>query len=146
MDNLLREAADRATAYLHGLDGRSVFPSTSTVSQLKQFDGELPENLMVEEEVLVLLDEIGSPATVASAGGRYFGFVVGWISSRCASLSGSAMSGMKSTRGCLRSTARTSPTSTASMSPMAVTGMTCELQPQMWAPRSKKPWWVSRSS
>ncbi|MGZ0217390.1 MAG: pyridoxal phosphate-dependent decarboxylase family protein, partial [Acidimicrobiales bacterium] len=76
-DNLLREASDRATAYLHGLDGRSVFPSTSTVSQLKQLDGELPENLMDEEEVLVLLDEIGSPATVASAGGHYFGFVVG---------------------------------------------------------------------
>jgi hypothetical protein len=37
----------------------------------------LPESGEASDDVLALLDEIGSPATVASAGSRYFGFVTG---------------------------------------------------------------------
>jgi glutamate/tyrosine decarboxylase-like PLP-dependent enzyme len=37
----------------------------------------LPEHSLSPEKVLALLDEIGSPATVATAGPRYFGFVTG---------------------------------------------------------------------
>ena len=77
MDAPLREAADRAATYLHNLGTRSVFPSSATVSRLTELGGELPDSPMDAEKVLALLDEIGSPATVASAGGRYFGFVVG---------------------------------------------------------------------
>jgi glutamate/tyrosine decarboxylase-like PLP-dependent enzyme len=40
-------------------------------------NGPLPEEPTDPEAVLAQLDEIGSPATVASAGGRYFGFVIG---------------------------------------------------------------------
>jgi glutamate/tyrosine decarboxylase-like PLP-dependent enzyme len=37
----------------------------------------LPQGPCDPAEVLALLDEIGSPATVATTGGRYFGFVIG---------------------------------------------------------------------
>ena len=77
MDNLLREAANRAADYLHSLGTRSVFPPSEAVNRLTEMGGELPESPVDAEKVLVMLDEIGSPATVASAGGRYFGFVVG---------------------------------------------------------------------
>jgi len=40
-------------------------------------DGPLPDNPSRPTDVLALLDDYGSPATVASAGGRYFGFVTG---------------------------------------------------------------------
>ncbi|HWS53469.1 MAG TPA: pyridoxal-dependent decarboxylase [Pyrinomonadaceae bacterium] len=39
--------------------------------------GPLPRKPAGPQEVLALLDEVGSPATTASAGGRFFGFVTG---------------------------------------------------------------------
>ena len=77
MDDLLHEAADRAAKYLSSLGTRPVFPSRTTLSRLGELGGKLPDVPSSPEKVLELLDEIGSPATVASAGGRYFGFVVG---------------------------------------------------------------------
>jgi glutamate/tyrosine decarboxylase-like PLP-dependent enzyme len=77
MNNLLHDAAKRAENYLNNLGTRPVFPSSVAVSRLTELGGTLPDAPMAPEKVLSLLDEIGSPATVASAGGRYFGFVVG---------------------------------------------------------------------
>ena len=77
MTDLLREAADRAATYLNDLGTRPVFPSSAALSRLTELGGTLPDSPADPEKVLELLDEIGSPATVASAGGRYFGFVVG---------------------------------------------------------------------
>src|ERR1700716_3931559 len=37
----------------------------------------MPDRPSSPEAVLALLDDVGSPATVASAGPRYFGFVIG---------------------------------------------------------------------
>src|SRR5262249_21201930 len=45
--------------------------------QLAQLDEPFPDNSCDPETVISLLDEIGSPATVASAGARFFGFVIG---------------------------------------------------------------------
>jgi glutamate/tyrosine decarboxylase-like PLP-dependent enzyme len=42
-----------------------------------ELGGSLPDAPTDPEQVLDILDAVGSPATVASAGGRYFGFVVG---------------------------------------------------------------------
>ncbi len=39
--------------------------------------GPLPENSSDPMEIPALLDDIGSPATVTTTGGRYFGFVTG---------------------------------------------------------------------
>ena len=74
---LMEMASERAARYLETLDGRSVFPSGEAVKRLAELGGELPAEGTEPAEVLRLLDEIGSPATVASAGRRYFGFVTG---------------------------------------------------------------------
>lgn len=77
MQTLLDDAARRAAAYLDQLDGRPVAPTQAALRGLSRFDEPLPASPTDPAEVLHLLDGAGSPATVASAGGRYFGFVVG---------------------------------------------------------------------
>src|SRR3984885_7180495 len=77
MKKLLAETADRAAEYLAGLAHRNVAPSPEDVARLEILGGPLPPGPSDPSEVLALLDDIGSPATVASAGGRYFGFVTG---------------------------------------------------------------------
>src|SRR5207248_105323 len=63
--------------YLAALDSRAVAPSPEALAALARFDGPLPERASSPDRVLAELDELGSPATVASAGRRYFGFVTG---------------------------------------------------------------------
>ncbi len=77
MQHLLDDAARRATAYLERLDHRPVAPTPDALDGLSHFAEPLPVDPTDPADVLCLLDEIGSPATMASAGGRYFGFVVG---------------------------------------------------------------------
>jgi glutamate/tyrosine decarboxylase-like PLP-dependent enzyme len=77
MKNLLREAADRSFRYLDNLKDRKVFPSAEAIKKLTKFDESMPEGPTDPQKILEFLDDIGSPATVASAGSRYFGFVVG---------------------------------------------------------------------
>jgi glutamate/tyrosine decarboxylase-like PLP-dependent enzyme len=74
---LLEEAARRANAYLDGIGHRRVGPTSSALERLPELGGALPENPSPAVETIRLLDEIGSPATMASAGGRCFGFVIG---------------------------------------------------------------------
>jgi len=74
---LVRDAAERAIRYLETLDDRSVGPSDEAVSRLARLREPLPERPSDPAEVLRLLDEIGSPATMGMAGGRFFGFVIG---------------------------------------------------------------------
>jgi glutamate/tyrosine decarboxylase-like PLP-dependent enzyme len=76
--DLLREAAKRAAGYLVGLSARHAGPQPGSIERLMQaLEGPLPENPGRGDEILAFLDDYGSPATVASAGGRYFGFVTG---------------------------------------------------------------------
>jgi glutamate/tyrosine decarboxylase-like PLP-dependent enzyme len=77
MKTLLTETADRAARYLAGLGDRSVAPLPEHVAGLQALGGPLPQGPADPAKILALLDDIGSPATVASAGGRYFGFVIG---------------------------------------------------------------------
>ncbi|MFV1471952.1 pyridoxal phosphate-dependent decarboxylase family protein [Mycolicibacterium elephantis] len=79
MNDLLAEFAERAGRYLSGLQTRSVPPTAEAVEALSRFTEPLPERGADAREVLRLLDEIGSPATVATTGGRYFGFVTGAV-------------------------------------------------------------------
>src|SRR5256885_10053120 len=74
---LLRDAADRGATYIEGLSSRTVAPSANAIAALDHFDQPLPERPRDASRVLSDLDEFGSPATSASAGGRYFGFVIG---------------------------------------------------------------------
>jgi glutamate/tyrosine decarboxylase-like PLP-dependent enzyme len=74
---LLREACARALAYLDGLDGRPVAPGAAAVAALDRLDFALPGPGLDATSVLAMLDDYGSPGTVASGGPRYFGFVTG---------------------------------------------------------------------
>ena len=74
---LLADAAGRAGRYLAGLDERPVAPDGAALAGLARFDEPLPEVAGDPAATLALLDDAGSAATVASAGGRYFGFVIG---------------------------------------------------------------------
>jgi glutamate/tyrosine decarboxylase-like PLP-dependent enzyme len=78
MRELLLEAASRAVRYLEALPQREVGAQPGAVERLaKALDVPLPDQPSPPGEVLAFLDAQGSPATVASAGGRYFGFVTG---------------------------------------------------------------------
>jgi glutamate/tyrosine decarboxylase-like PLP-dependent enzyme len=70
----LAEAARRAARYLETLPERPVAPREVLLERLA---GPLPEAASDPREVIRLLDEHATPATVASAGPRYFGFVTG---------------------------------------------------------------------
>src|ERR1700678_3909232 len=77
MKKLLVETADRAARYLAEIRNRVVGPLPVDVARLEALGGPLPQLPSNPSEVLALLDDIGSPATVATTGGRYFGFVIG---------------------------------------------------------------------
>ncbi|MEA3006224.1 MAG: hypothetical protein QOI94_1493, partial [Acidobacteriaceae bacterium] len=77
MKKLLQETADRASRYLTEINTRRVAPSSEDVARLQTLGGPLPQGSSDPSQVLALLDDIGSPATVATAGSRYFGFVIG---------------------------------------------------------------------
>jgi len=77
VEDLLNIVAKRATRYHQDLSTRSVAPHPTAIEELARLDGAFPEHPTDPTMVVEILDRIGSPATVASAGGRYFGFVVG---------------------------------------------------------------------
>jgi glutamate/tyrosine decarboxylase-like PLP-dependent enzyme len=74
---ILDDAARRSRAYLDRLNLRSVAPAADAVAALRQLDEALPEGPSAPGETLALLDRVVSPATLASAGPRFFGFVIG---------------------------------------------------------------------
>jgi glutamate/tyrosine decarboxylase-like PLP-dependent enzyme len=76
-ESVLAEAARRAIHYVQTIYSRHVGATGEAVAGLQDFDTGLPTAGQDPREVIALLDEAGSPATVATAGGRYFGFVVG---------------------------------------------------------------------
>ncbi len=77
MSELLRLTAERAINYQQNLNNRSVAPTAEAINRLKELDTLLQDEPIAPEDIIRLLDEIGSPATTATTGGRYFGFVVG---------------------------------------------------------------------
>lgn len=77
MKELLAETAVRAARYAAAIGDRKVAPGSEDIARLLALGGMLPENPCNAAEVLALLDDVGSPATVATTGGRYFGFVIG---------------------------------------------------------------------
>ena len=77
MQRLLEDAAQRANRYLESLGDRAVRPDPAAVTRLAELDIALPAEGMQGAEVLKLLDERVGPATMAMAGPRFFGFVIG---------------------------------------------------------------------
>lgn len=77
MRELLELSAERAIAYLEGLPERPVAPSAAAVAGLAALRVPLPDEATDPAAVLAQLDEVCSPATMAIAGPRFFGFVIG---------------------------------------------------------------------
>ena len=75
---LLVEAALRSANYIEQLRVREVRADPAAVERLRTaLAAPLPSEPSRASDILAFLDDHGSPATVASAGGRYFGFVTG---------------------------------------------------------------------
>ena len=77
MEELLRDATNRAIKYLDAMSERRVSPSAPALEGLAGFATPLQDQPLAPAKVLEELDTLGSPATVANAGGRFFGFVIG---------------------------------------------------------------------
>ena len=77
LNPLLNDAALRASRYLDGLPDRAVRPDAAALARLAELDRPLPEAPQDAALVLATLDELGSAATLATSGGRFFGYVVG---------------------------------------------------------------------
>lgn len=74
------EAAERAAGYVSVERDRPVVPTTEALDRL----GSITFNATLDRpldalNVIAMLDEIGSAATVSNTGGRYFGFVTGGV-------------------------------------------------------------------
>ncbi len=72
---IFKQALDNGLDYLNTIFDRNVYPSEEALQGLKNFDEELPEHSTDAKQVLTQLHQYGSPATTATMGGRYFGFV-----------------------------------------------------------------------
>lgn len=73
----LQEAARRALVYLRSVRDRPVTASALALQRLDGLKHPLPQTGLDGCELVRRLDEIGSPATIATTGGRYFGLVIG---------------------------------------------------------------------
>jgi glutamate/tyrosine decarboxylase-like PLP-dependent enzyme len=74
---LFEQAKLYAYAYLDDVPCRRVFPDDDAIEKLAAFDEPLPQYPQLGTEILKLMHEYGSKATVTQTGGRYFGFVNG---------------------------------------------------------------------
>lgn len=74
---LLEDVTVRATRYLDGLPERPVRPDPAAVTALVELKRPLPEGPSDPHATLAELDRICGPATMAMAGPRFFGFVIG---------------------------------------------------------------------
>jgi glutamate/tyrosine decarboxylase-like PLP-dependent enzyme len=74
---IMNQFSQMAEDYMEAIHNRPVYPSPFSLNQMHQLDEPLQDNPVSAEDVLKLLHEKGSPATVTSTGGRYFGFVCG---------------------------------------------------------------------
>lgn len=66
-----------ALDYATSVDDRRVAPDSLALAALAAFDEPLPDVGVDALTTLRLLDDVGSPATVATTGRHYFGFVIG---------------------------------------------------------------------
>jgi glutamate/tyrosine decarboxylase-like PLP-dependent enzyme len=74
---LLNLAAEKAIRYVNNAGHRRVSPASSDLARLAGFQEPFPSDPSNPADVLKQLDATGSPATMTSTGGRYFGFVNG---------------------------------------------------------------------
>lgn len=74
---MLDVAHQAASRYAQSLATRAVMPTETAIAALAEFKEPLPEASSDGAAVIAALDRLGSPATVATTGGRFFGYVIG---------------------------------------------------------------------
>jgi glutamate/tyrosine decarboxylase-like PLP-dependent enzyme len=74
---VLNEASARAYNYLRTIQERHVGVLQEALEKLPALGGPMPESGEDPRAIIQLLDEVGSPATMASMGPRMFGGVIG---------------------------------------------------------------------
>ncbi|MCG8336708.1 MAG: aminotransferase class V-fold PLP-dependent enzyme [Proteobacteria bacterium] len=74
---LFETAKDFACDYMSTAYDRHVNPTDQAIDDLNRFQEPLPANMCSAHDLLKLLHDVGSPASVTVTGGRYFGFVNG---------------------------------------------------------------------
>lgn len=72
-------ALELGKTYLQNICDRNVAPASVAQINLSRLDEPLPEKIGIPDDIIALLNNIGSPATMAQAGGRFFGLVNGSI-------------------------------------------------------------------
>jgi glutamate/tyrosine decarboxylase-like PLP-dependent enzyme len=77
MRELLRDVAERSARYLEDVLKRQVAPLAEGVEGLRAFQEPFPVGPTPAADVVAMLDELGSPATMGMAGPRFFGWVIG---------------------------------------------------------------------
>ena len=77
MRDILNDSAERALEYLESIGERKVAPDPQAIARLKELDQPLGDQPMYPHTVLAILDEYISPATLATTGPRFFGYVIG---------------------------------------------------------------------
>jgi glutamate/tyrosine decarboxylase-like PLP-dependent enzyme len=70
-------AADMARRYVRDVAEQRVAPSEAAMAALAELHEPFPPSPSDPNDVIEKLDRIGSAATMATTGGRYFGFVIG---------------------------------------------------------------------
>jgi len=76
---LFEKAKEYAYEYLDNIKDMEVFPCQDSLSMLDKFSEPMPASPGIPQEIIKLLHEVGSKATVAQTGGKYFGFVNGGV-------------------------------------------------------------------
>lgn len=77
LDDLLFLTKGYGMDYFNNLNNRKVYPTKDALNSLNQFYESMPDNSVDPSSAIEMLHKIGSPGTTASAGRRYFGFVIG---------------------------------------------------------------------
>ena len=75
--SLLNDAASHATAFLEELPGRGVAPTATAEELRKELGGPLPDSPRDPRRVVAELARAVEPGLMATAGSRFFGFVIG---------------------------------------------------------------------
>lgn len=74
---IFKQAQQYSYDYMENIFDRNVYPTEESIHDLSVFEEELPLTSTNAEDVIEQLNKYGSPATTATLGGRYFGFVCG---------------------------------------------------------------------
>lgn len=78
-ENIFQPSFQFGSEYLTKVFDRNIFPTEEAIKTLSHFEEKMPEYFTNTADIIQLLHQFGSPATVAQLGGRYFGFVCGSV-------------------------------------------------------------------